>query len=202
VSRKGRRLAVALSPRWPRWGSLVLGTFVVIGFAAPLLGFFYFAGDEYDPFRAKLYSVVVGGFLLVCVVGWVREFVRWLLAGRAQVEVSLEPVSPGQDLEYYVFLSRDYSSMREFEARILCRRQILRHPVEELVSVVLAPPEIDPSGRKAISRGTLRFPDGPASAVVSHELTVEWVIRIRAIFGNNAPFIEEFPFRVVVPSSP
>jgi len=202
VSRKGRRLAVALSPRWPRWGSLALGTFVVAGFAAPLLGFFYFAGDEYNPFRAKIYSVVIGGFLLVCVVGWVREFVRWLLAGRSQVEVSREPASPGLDLEYYVLLTRDYSSIREFEARLLCRRQILRHPVEELVSVALAAPEMDPHGRKALSHGTLRFPDGPASAVVSHELTVEWLIRIRATFGNNAPFVEEFPLRVVVLSSP
>jgi hypothetical protein len=196
VSRKGRRLAVALRPRWPRWGSLVLATFVTGAFAAVLVSFFTFSGKEYAPPRAVLYGVVVGGFLLICVAGWAREFIRWLLAGRTDVEVSREPVSPGQDLEYYIVLARDYSTIRQFEASLLCRRQILRHPVEELISLPLAAPEIDPHGRKAVVHGSLRFPDGPASSVVSHELHVEWLIRIRAVFGSNAPFVEEYPLRV------
>ena len=198
MSRKGRRLAVALSPRWPRWGSLALGTLTTGAYAGFLLGFFYFAGKEYEPHRAVLYAAVLGPILLACIFGWTREFIRWLNAGRAQVEISREPVSPGQEWEYYVLVARDHSSIREFEAKLLCRRQVLRYPVEEVVSVLLPAPEIAPHGRQAVVHGTLRFPDGPASAVVSHELTVEWLISIRVVFGNNAPFIEEFPLQVRV----
>jgi hypothetical protein len=197
MSRKARRLAVALKPRWPRWGSLVLATISTGTFAAVLLSFYWFGGKDYAPHRAVLYGIVVGGFLLACIFGWTREFVRWLNAGRAQVEISREPVSPGQEWEYYVLVARDHSSIREFEARLLCRRQVLRYPVEEVVSVLLPAPEIEPHGRQAVVRGTLRFPDGPASVVQSHELRVEWLIRIRVVFEKTAPFIEEFPLRVV-----
>jgi hypothetical protein len=196
VSRKGRRLAVALSPRWPRWGSLVLATVATGAYAAFLLGFFYFAGKEYAPHRAVLVTAVVGVFLLACIILWTREFIRWLLAGRTRVEVSREPVSPGQDLEVYILFERDYSSLRQFEATLCCRRQVLRYPVEELVALPLAAPEIDPRGRKAVVHGTVKVPDGPPTAQVSHELRVEWLIRIRAGFGSHAPFVEEFPLQV------
>ena len=196
MSRKGRRLAVALSPRWPRWGSLALGTFATGAYAGFLLGFYYFAGKDYEPHRAVLYTVVLGPILLACIFAWVREFIRWLNAGRAQVEVSREPVSPGQDWEYYVLVARDHSSIREFEAKLLCRRQVLRYPEEEVVALALPSPEMEVHGRQAVVRGTLRFPDGPASVVQSHELRVEWLIRIRVVYGNNAPFIEEFPLQV------
>lgn len=193
---KGRRLAVALPPKWPRWGSLGLGTITTAAYAGALLGYAYFSGEEYSPGRTAIYGVVAGGFTLVCIVGWVGTFLPWLLAGDTSVEISREPVSPGQQLDYYILQARDHSSIRRFESTLCCRRQKYHEPVENLVSVRLAAPELDPHGRRAIVRGVLQMPDGPPSSLPPDHIKVQWLIEVRVTFGKYR-FKEEFPLRVV-----
>lgn len=193
---KGRRLPVSLSPRWPRWGSLILGAVAGGSYFAVFLGFAWFAGDEYAPHRMVLVTAVCGGIGLLMLVLWVRALVRWSLMGETSVELSHEPVSPGETLAYDLLQGRDHSSIRRFEATLLCRRQKNRGLVETLVQRPLGPSEIVPGGWKAAIRGSLVLPDGPPTSEPPEGIRSSWLIEIRVTFARNIVFKEEYPFRV------
>ena len=196
TGRKGRRLAVALSPRWPRWGGLLLASVATAAWSAALLGYMYFAGDEFAPHRVWMVVVLNGGILLLCVVFWVKAFVPWLLAGDAAVEISRAPVSPGQEVEYSILQGRDHSSIRRMEATIYCRRTRGRGMLEDVVALPLGAAAIEPGGRRAMIRGTVRIPDGPPSTVPYPGSGVIWLIEVRTTLGRAYVFKEEFPFEV------
>jgi hypothetical protein len=195
--RKGHRLAVSLPPRWPRWGSLLLSSAVTIFY----LGFMLFAiyGSHEEAHRVQMLTVLCGGIGLVCVVCWVRDLVRWVIAGDTIVEVSQNPAQPGQSLDFFVLQTRDHSRLRRLEARIVCRRQVHRAAIEEIHSLTLGTPEmLDRQGRRAQIQSSVELPADAPVSIESEPLKIRWCVEVRALFGRSLVFLEEHPFTVVL----
>ncbi|MBI3858136.1 MAG: hypothetical protein HY293_20840 [Planctomycetes bacterium] len=200
---KGRRLAVVLPLRWPRWSSFLFSTIVTFGFFVGIVILVYGSDDEAH--RKWTLAVVLGAFGLVCLPFWAYDFMRWLVAGDTVVEVSEQPALPGRPLDCFVQQARDHSWIRKLEARVVCRKQIHRGLIEETVSLPLGSAgAVDREGRKALLQGSLRIPDDAAASLESEPLKIRWSVEVRVTFGKNLVLTEDHPLRVgsVTSSSP
>ena len=193
---KGRRLAVALPPRFPsRSLSLLFASVMTAAYLGPALYFIYGTGEALH--RKQAVAVILGAFGLVCVVAWVREFLRWYLAGDTVVEVSASPVAPGQSLQCYVLQDRDHSWIRELKARVVCRRQIHRGILEEVISLPIeAAGAIEREGRRARAEGTVQIPQDAPATIESEPLKIRWSVEVRVVFGRTLVLVEDHPLIV------
>lgn len=198
---KGHRLAVSLPPRWPRWASLLLST-VVTGFYVGIVYYFIYGTGE-EAHRKWSVAVVCGSIGLFCAVFWALDFVRWLVAGDTVVEISQHPVVPGTSLECFVLQARDHSRLRDFQARIVCRRQKHRGLEEELHSLPLSSGEWkDREGRRAQVQCRVEIPKEAPASLETEPLKIRWCVEVRARFGPGFVFLEEHPLTVVASAEP
>jgi hypothetical protein len=170
-----------------------LTTFTYVGI---MLHFIY--GTREAAHRKWTVAVICGCIGLICVVCWVYDLVRWVIAGDTVVEVSQDPSRPGQSIECFILQTRDHSRLRRLEGRIVCRRQIHRGLLEEIHSLPLGTADlIDREGRKAqLQRSAQLPPDAPPS-IESEPLKIRWCVEVRALFGRSLVFLEEHPVTVV-----
>ena len=193
--RKGRRLSVSLPPRWPRWGSVLLSTVVTATYLGVML---YVVAFTDELIHRKWSAVVIAGSIgLLCLVFWVRDTAIWLVAGDTVVELSKDPLLPGDSVDFFVLQERDHSWLRRMEARIVCRRQIHRGEIVEVASVPLgtAAP-VDGRRTRAQLQGTVSIPADAGPSVESEPLKVRWSVEVRALFGARRTFLEDHPFTV------
>jgi hypothetical protein len=196
VKKRGRRLAVPLPPRWPRWGSLVLSSFVTAAWLGIML---YFVAFTDELIHRKWIAVVINGSIgLLCLVFWVRDTAIWLIAGDTVVELSKAPVHPGESVDFFVLQERDHSWLRQMEARIVCRRQVNRGLIAETVTIPLgSATPVDGRRTRAQFQGTTSIPADAEPSVESEPLKVRWSVEVRAFFGLRRRFVQEHPFTVV-----
>jgi hypothetical protein len=193
--RKGRRLAVSLPPRWPRWGSLVLSTFVTAAYLGIMLYAVAFTDELIH--RKWMAIVILGSIGLLCMVFWVRDTAIWLVAGDTAVEVSKNPLLPGESVEFFVLQERDHSWLRQLDARIVCRRQIQRGLIKEVVSIPLGTAQaLDGRRTRAQIQGTATIPADAEPSAETEALKVRWSVEVCALFGARRRFLEEHPFTV------
>ncbi len=193
---KGQRLALRLPPRTSRGGTLTLGTIATaVWWVIPLTGLFFIGDGLRRKVILLLFFAPPG---LICLYYWIRDFVRWFLPGDTVVEVSQNPLRPGQTLECFVLQDGDHSRVRSVEARLVCRRQHHRHPVEELHSLSLGSAEaLDRSGRRARLQTAVTLPADAPAGIESEPLKIRWCVEVRAVFGRNMVIVQEHPLTVV-----
>jgi hypothetical protein len=193
-SRKGRRLADVLPPRWPRWGSLALSTFATSAYVGITL---YFVAFTDELIHRKWMALAVGGSIgLLCLVFWVRDTVMWLIVGDTVVEFSKDSVHPGESVEFFVLQERDHSWLKQLDARIVCRRQVQRGIIAETVSLPLGTAmPVDGRRTRAQLQGTVAIPADAEPSLESEALKVRWSVEVRAFFGPRR-FVEDHPFVV------
>jgi hypothetical protein len=193
--RKGRRLAVVLPSRWPRWGSLVLSTIVTATYLGILV--YFVAGTDELIHRKWTFIVVLGSIGLLCLVFWVRDTAIWLIAGDTGVEFSKNPVQAGESVDFFVLQERDHSWLRQLDARIVCRRQVHRGVIDESASIPLGTAgRVDGRRTRAQFQGTATIPSEAEASIESEPLKVRWSVEIRASLGRSRVFLEEHPFTV------
>jgi len=193
--RKGRRLAVVLPSRWPRWGSVVLSTFVTVAYLGIMLYVVAFTDELIH--RKWMAIAITGSIGLLCLVFWVRDTAVWLIAGDTTVEVSKDPVHPGESVDFFVLQERDHSWLRQVEARIVCRRQLQRGLIAEVASIPLgAAAPVDGPRSRAQLHGTATIPPDAEPSVESEPLKIRWSVEVRALFGEKRKFLEDHPFTV------
>lgn len=197
--RKGTRLAVSLPPRWPRWGTLLLSTFVTLIFVVLILAYFWV--DDGDPNhllpqRIWMVGILLGLPGLFCVIYWVRDAAIWLVAGETRVEIDAEPLHPGDAVRYFVYQSRDHSILQRLEARILCRSKKGRMDPEVILSIPLCGTTADRQGRRAQVEGTAQIPADARPTLVEPALEISWAVEVKAFFRARRVFLNDHPFEV------
>lgn len=193
---KGRRLPVVLRPTISRPLMLALTGLLTLFFPCAFFAWIYLSPEENQGHRAWIVAILLGGFGIPCLVEWVRLLVRWLVAGETRVEISKEPVVPGEALDYVVTQERDRSRLIRLDARIVCRRQLWRHPVEEIVSLPLGSASPDGPGGRAELAGRVEMPPDALANSNRDPVTVDWRVLVRAEFDRGRVVTVDYPFRV------
>jgi len=173
----------------------VLSTVVTVTYLG--IALYFVRGTDEAIHRKWAMLAVVGSIGLLCLVFWVRDTAIWLIAGDTIVEVSRNPVAPGESVDFFVLQERDHSWLRRLNARIVCRRQVHRGPIDEVASIPIGTAgPVDGRRTRAQFQGTATIPADAEASVESEPLKVRWTVEVRALFGKARCFVEDHPFTV------
>lgn len=199
--RKGKRLAVVLTPKWRRWWTVTLAVFNTVSLVGFFVAFFY--SKEAEPSRIKLVLTVFGLPLLACIWAFVRELSLSAILRETRVEIDHEPVAPGESVRIFALQTRDASRIRSLEVGVVCRRTRGRGAVEDVLTLPLAiAPPADPDGRRAQVEGTLVLPaDAPVTSRVESP-AIEWSVHLRVDFDGRRVYKVDYPFEVAPKEKP